>query len=92
MCDRIFITQENLDAHVRTHTSQHTCVECARLFENVEDLSQHMITEHKRSARNQCRVCKKGVLNQLFSVHVIFFQFVTLNLILRSFVLIPYYC
>uniref|UniRef100_A0A1I8NQ46 Protein krueppel n=2 Tax=Stomoxys calcitrans TaxID=35570 RepID=A0A1I8NQ46_STOCA len=57
-CERIFISQENLDTHRATHNN-HTCLECHKICNSIEDLSEHMINIHKRNARNQCHVCKK---------------------------------
>ncbi|XP_065367494.1 zinc finger protein ZFP2 [Calliphora vicina] len=58
-CKRNFVSEENLEAHKRTHENPHKCLECATVCKTMEELSQHMISNHNRNARNQCHVCKK---------------------------------
>uniref|UniRef100_A0A1B0A0I6 Protein krueppel n=1 Tax=Glossina pallidipes TaxID=7398 RepID=A0A1B0A0I6_GLOPL len=58
-CGKIFLTEKNLEAHVATHTNEQTCLECKKTCGSIEELSAHMISEHNRNPRNQCKVCKK---------------------------------
>ncbi|KAI9577116.1 zinc finger protein 354B [Glossina fuscipes] len=58
-CGKIFLTEKNLEAHIATHTNEQTCLECKKTCGSIEELSAHMISEHNRNPRNQCKVCKK---------------------------------
>ncbi|CAD6991516.1 zinc finger protein 354A [Ceratitis capitata] len=58
-CQRVFISEEALKDHKITHLQEHECTECYKNFSTNDELSQHMVVEHKRNLRNQCHICKK---------------------------------
>lgn len=61
-CKRVFSSEESLEEHQKTHVLEFTCAECHTVYNNNSELSQHLIDAHNRNPKNQCLVCKKGML------------------------------
>lgn len=67
-CDRRFSTKSNMNLHLRIHTPveertlTHICHICAKPFETIRSLKQHLIT-HEQTVSLQCPICLKHVFD-----------------------------
>lgn len=60
VCNQKLLTQENLNSHMESHKSMHSCDECDLKFTKKYYVTRHKKRVHRVEKSNRCPVCQKS--------------------------------